>query len=89
MPFAVRCGLNVLDRIRVLRAARWKVKYESIFLEPNGDDLETLRGWIQEGKVRTVVGTTVSLKNLDGVRDACQVVYAGKGGIGKAVILVE
>lgn len=89
VPFPVRCALNVLDRVRVLRAARWQVKYESIFLEPNGADLELLKGWVEEGLVRTVVGRRVSLKEVEGVREACQVVFRGTGGIGKAVIVVE
>lgn len=89
VPFPVRCALNVLDRIRCLRASRWGVKYESIFLEPNGKDLELLRGWVEEGKVRTVVGRQVHYRDLEDVRSACQVVFDARGGVGKSVILFD
>ncbi|KAJ5305178.1 uncharacterized protein N7443_004838 [Penicillium atrosanguineum] len=88
-PFPLRFSLNVLDRIRVLRASRWKVKYFSIFLEPNAKDLELVKGWVESGKVRTVVGTRAHYKDVGAVRDACQKVFDGKGGVGKAVILFD
>ncbi|KAJ5666100.1 uncharacterized protein N7477_008548 [Penicillium maclennaniae] len=89
VPFPLRCSLNVLDRVRVLRASRWKVKYFSIFLEPNAKDLEMVKGWVENGKVRTVVGTRAHYKDVGAVRDACQKVFNGKGGIGKAVIVFD
>lgn len=89
VPFPLRFSLNVLDRIRVLRASRWKVNYFSIFLEPNAKDLELVKGWIETGKVRTVVGTRAHYKDVGAVRDACQKVFNGKGGVGKAVILFD
>ncbi|KAJ6108418.1 hypothetical protein N7523_009741 [Penicillium sp. IBT 18751x] len=89
VPFPLRCSLNVLDRIRVLRASRWKVKYVSIFLEPNAKDLEMVKEWVENGKVRTVVGTRAHFKDIGAVRDACQKVFDGKGGIGKAVIVFD
>lgn len=89
VPFPVRCALNALDRIRCVRASRWGVKYESIFLEPNGRDLELLSGWVEEGKVRTVLGEQAHYRNLEDVRRACQVVFDARGGIGKSVILFD
>lgn len=89
VPFPIRCALNTLDRIRVVRASRWHVKYSAIFLEPNGEDLDLIRGWVEDGKVRTVVGNRASFKDLKAVRDACQVVFDAKGGIGKSVIVLE
>lgn len=87
VPFAIRIALNVMDRIRVMRASRYGVKYASIFLEPNATDLDLIRGWVEEGRLRTVVGTKVDFKDLEAVRQACQVVFDGSGGVGKAVIL--
>jgi hypothetical protein len=59
-----------------------------MFLESSHEDLDLLRGLVEEGKLRTVVGTTASLRDVEAVRDACQVVYSGKGGLGKTVIKV-
>lgn len=86
VPYLVRLVLNVLDRIRVMRASRYGVKYSAIFLEPNAKDLESISEWVESGKLRTVVGTKVPYKDIKAVRDACQVVFDSKGGVGKSVI---
>lgn len=87
VPFPIRIALNVMDRIRVMRASRYGVKYASIFLEPNASDLDLIRGWVEEGKLKTVVGTRADAKDINAVREACQVVFDGKGGVGKSVIV--
>jgi hypothetical protein len=87
VPFPIRIALNVMDKIRVMRASRYGVKYASIFLEPNATDLDLIRGWVEEGRLKTIVGTSVDAKDIGAVREACQVVFDGKGGVGKAVIV--
>ncbi|CAI7592493.1 unnamed protein product [Penicillium pancosmium] len=87
VPFPIRIALNVMDRIRVMRASRYGVKYASIFLEPNASDLDSIRGWVEEGKLKTVVGTRADAKDINAVREACQVVFDGRGGVGKSVIV--
>lgn len=87
VPFHIRVCLNVMDRIRRARASRYGVKYSSIFLEPNATDLESIRQWVEAGKLKTIVGTTAHFKDLQAVRDACQAVFDGKGSIGKSVIV--
>lgn len=89
VPFPVRIALNVMDRIRVARASRYGVKYASIFLEPNATDLNSIREWVEAGELKTIVGTRASFKDIQAVRDTCQVVYDGKGGVGKSVIVLE
>jgi NADPH:quinone reductase-like Zn-dependent oxidoreductase len=59
-----------------------------MFLESSCKDLDELRDLVESGKLRTVVGTTASLKDLKAVQEACQVVYSGRGGLGKVVIKV-
>lgn len=86
VPFPIRIGLNLMNRIRESRAARYGVKYSSIFLEPNATDLNSIREWVEAGKLRTIVGTRTHFKDIKAVRDACQVVFDGRGGIGKCVI---
>lgn len=88
LPTPVRLGLNFLDCVRKMRARRYGVNYSYLFLDPNGKDLDELRGFVEEGKMRTVVGKTVLLKDVEAVRDACQVVYSGRGGVGKTVVKV-
>jgi NADPH:quinone reductase-like Zn-dependent oxidoreductase len=87
VPLPIRIGLNVMDQIRVARASRYGVKYSSIFLEPNATDLDLVRQWVEEGKLKTVVGTKTHFKDISAVREACQVVFDGRGGVGKSVII--
>jgi hypothetical protein len=63
------------------------VKYEYLFLDPNGEDLDFLRRLVEQGKLTSVVGREVNFEDIDGVREASQVIYSGKGGIGKAVLV--
>ncbi|KAM5386592.1 hypothetical protein ACJZ2D_000555 [Fusarium nematophilum] len=80
--------LNALDTYRRARARRWGVAYEYLFLDPNATDLATLSQYVEEGKVVPVVGTRVNIRDIDQVREACGMVYRGKGGVGKTVIEV-
>ncbi|KAJ0417400.1 chaperonin 10-like protein [Aspergillus carlsbadensis] len=89
LPVIPRVVLNVADSVRRVRAWRYRVRYEYMFLEPNGEDLEKLAGFVEGGKVRTVVGENVEMMDVEGVRKACQVVYGNQGGLGKAVIRVS
>lgn len=88
IPSFVRLMLNAMDSVRKFRAGRYGVEYEYMILESSGKDLDELRGYVESEKLRTVVGTTVELRDLKAVQKACQVVYDGKGGLGKLVIRV-
>lgn len=88
VPFMVRLALNTTDCVRKFRARRYGVAYSYMFLESSSEDLDILSGLVEEGQLRTVVGTTASLGDIEAVREACQVVHSGKGGLGKAVIKV-
>lgn len=55
------------------------------FLQPNGDDLETLSKFVEEGKLVPVIGATVDMRNIEKVKEACMLSYKGRGGIGKTV----
>lgn len=79
-------AVNVLDGWYKWRAGRWDVKYDNVFVKPNEADLETLVGWVVEGKVRPVIGKVVGWEDLEGVRALCQLIYDRKGGVGKYVI---
>ncbi|KGO71314.1 Alcohol dehydrogenase superfamily, zinc-type [Penicillium italicum] len=88
IPFALRLGLNAFDYIRKLRAWRYGVEYSYMFLESSGEDLDELRSYVEGRRLRTVVGNTVELSDIEAVRSACQIVYSGKGGLGKVVVKV-
>jgi NADPH:quinone reductase-like Zn-dependent oxidoreductase len=84
--FPFRHVLNFVDSVRVWRAKRWNVTYRYIFMHPDGKDLEELKDHVENGKLRAVVGNTVHYKDVDAVKEACNVVFKAKGGIGKQVI---
>lgn len=89
IPRIILLSLNAADAFRRLRAWRWGVKYQYLFLEPNAQDLEALSEYVAAGKLVPVVGTRVPLTEIEKVREACGMVYHGKGGIGKVVIEVD
>lgn len=89
VPIYARIPLNLMDAYRRRKAGRFAVNYEYLLLDPNGKDLDLMTEWVEEGKVRPVVGSVVKFDDIEAVRKACQVVYDGKGGIGKAVISME
>lgn len=85
IPLVGRAFLDAADALRRLRAWRWGVTYMYWFLEPNKEDLETLAGYVEEGKLVPVVGTRVDMRDINKVREACEVIHKGKGGLGKTV----
>lgn len=60
-----------------------------MILKSSGKDLDELRQHVEEGRLVTVVGTIAEIGNIESVRNACEVVYSGKGGLGKSVIRVS
>jgi NADPH:quinone reductase-like Zn-dependent oxidoreductase len=88
VPFVIYFLLNFIDMVRKWRASRWKVTYSFLFLDANGKDLDTLREWIDKGNVKSVVGATVDLNDIEALKKACQLVNDGKGGVGKTVIKI-
>lgn len=86
IPWVASAGLNVLDRVSKMRAQRWGVDYQYMFLQPNGKDLAEIGQYAEKGLLRPVVGSRASLKKIEEVREVTMTVYKGKGGLGKTVI---
>lgn len=88
LPLLAWAFLNVLDMARIVRARRWGVAYDYLFVEPNGEDLNTLSECVAKGQLVPVVGTVVNMRNIEEVRAACGAVFKGKGSVGKTVLEV-
>ncbi|RMZ80751.1 hypothetical protein DV738_g2629, partial [Chaetothyriales sp. CBS 135597] len=58
-------GLNALDSVRKLRARRWGVEYQYMFLEATGKDLEAIAGYVDTGLIKPVVGTRANFKDIE------------------------
>lgn len=71
----------------------WKLRgtgihYTFISGTPLVSDLDTVAKWVEEGKLKAVVGKVAELEDINAVREGCQEVVTGKGGLGKFVIKI-
>jgi len=89
LPAYIAYILNVVDW--ALRTYTWffGVNYKALVLVGNAKDLERLGGWVEEGKLKPIVGSVVKLSDLEGVRKGCQQCLEGKGGVGKFVVEID
>ncbi|KAE8392130.1 chaperonin 10-like protein [Aspergillus alliaceus] len=85
IPVYVRMALNLRDFVRKMWAQWQSVPYEYIWTDPNGDDLDMLSRWVEEGIVKPVVGNSVGFYDIEAVRQPCQVVYDDQSLGGKGV----
>ena len=89
VPLFARLFLNVGDSIRKFRARRHGVNYMYWFLQSNKKDLDLISQYVEEGKMKPVVGLVVDMMNIEDVRKACGMIYSGKGAIGKTIFEVS
>lgn len=89
MPWLAYSAMNLLDWISRTRARRWGVDYQYMFLQSNGKDLALIADSATDGSLRPVVGDRTDLKDIERFREVAEVVYTGKGGLGKTVIDVQ
>lgn len=81
--------MNVVDfGIKRYLTSWWSIKYDYHTLNPSGKDLDILRGMVENGDLKPVVGDVVGLEDLSGVRKGCKQILDGKGGVGKFVVSV-
>jgi NADPH:quinone reductase-like Zn-dependent oxidoreductase len=81
--------LNIIDWFYTTYIGWYGVHYSSLYMSGNAKDLESFSRWVGEGKIKTVVGRTAKLSDIEGVRKGCQEVYDGKGTVGKFVIEID
>lgn len=86
IPWLLVKMMDIGDAVFKWRAARWKVKYDHVYVQPLNSDLKMLSGWVEEGKLKPVIGRTEKMLDIEKVRDMTSVAISGKGGIGRFVI---
>lgn len=85
----LRYFLNAVDWV-YKRWITWHgIKYSFVFMHPDGGDLKRLTKAVDEGLLKPVVGRTAKFEDIEQVREGCQQVLDGKGGVGKFVIEME
>jgi NADPH:quinone reductase-like Zn-dependent oxidoreductase len=86
IPFVIEKILDFFDAITRWWIGRSQVEFDSVLMKCNGDDLERIKEWVEEGKIKPVVGKVLKFKDLQGIKDECTRIMNGKGGVGKVVI---
>jgi NADPH:quinone reductase-like Zn-dependent oxidoreductase len=88
VPFLIEKTLDFLDAITRWWVGRYQVKFDSVLMKPNGSELQRIKEWVEEGKIKPVVGRVLKFANLEGIKEECTRMMKGKGGVGKVVINV-
>lgn len=90
-PWPMKMILNTVSWTVSKWYGFWGVNFEAILAVPNEELLERLEKYVEEGKIRGVVGAVVKLReeNLGEIQKACETILAGKGGVGRFVIEME
>ena len=81
--------LNIADWCFRTWTSWMGVNYSYLSVSCNTKNLNQLAGWVDEGKIKPVVGMQVKLSDIEGVRKGCQQIYDAKGGVGKFVIEID
>lgn len=79
--------LDILNFISSFHAWIYGVKYESVLDKSDGALLTNVANWVEEGKLRPVVGSIIPFEQ-QALRDACSVVASRKGGFGKVIVQI-
>ena len=89
LPFMFKTVMRVYGSYVNLNAWWYGLGHVSYFgMKASGKDLSSLSEWIDKGLVKTVVGATAKLDDIDAIRANCENIQKGKGGLGKFVIEV-
>lgn len=74
---------------------KWRIQrqgpnFEGMLLVSRGKELERVREYVEEGKLRSVVGQVIKLEDIEKIREVCEQMVGckGKGGLGKVVVEV-
>lgn len=88
VAFPIKLFLDGGDALKRFRAKRAGAEYMFIFLAENAQDLDELRGYYEEGKLKLIIGERVDFHDIEQVKKAAKQTFKGKGGVGKTVFEV-
>jgi NADPH:quinone reductase-like Zn-dependent oxidoreductase len=81
--------LDIMDWLYRAWTSWFGVKYSYLSLSGDTEKLDKLARWVDERKIKPVVGMQVKLSDIEGVRRGCQQIFDAKGGVGKFVIEID
>jgi NADPH:quinone reductase-like Zn-dependent oxidoreductase len=85
----VRFILNIDYWIYKFRLYLKGVKFDSVLQQPSPEGIRSIARWVEEGKIKPVIGKTVKLGDIEALREACTQISSGKGGLAKTVVLIS
>jgi NADPH:quinone reductase-like Zn-dependent oxidoreductase len=88
VPSFVQIFLNLVDTIIKWWFWRSQINYDSVLMKSDGKDLEQIKGWVEEGRIRPAVGKVLKFGNLEGIKEEGMRIMKGKGGVGKVVVSI-
>lgn len=88
-PYSILRVLDVLDWVNRWRVWWWGARLEARVETVDTSGVARVSQLVEEGKVKAVVGRTADLNDLQGIKDACAEIKAGKGGLGKFVVVMS
>jgi len=65
------------------------VRFDSVLQRPSPEGITRIAKWIDEGKLKPVVGKTVKLEDIEALREVCTQIASGKGRFGKTVVVIS
>ncbi len=80
--------LDFVEAITKWRVGRYGVNFDSVLMKVNGSELEKIKTWVEEGKIKPVVGKVLKFADLNRIKEECTRIMTGKGGVGKVVIQI-
>ncbi|TVY24898.1 NADPH-dependent alkenal/one oxidoreductase-like protein [Lachnellula hyalina] len=86
VPFLIEKILDFVNGIVRWWVGRYQVKFDTVLMKSNGTELERIKTWVEEGKLRPVVGKVLKFADLEGIKEECGRIMKGRGGVGKVVI---
>jgi len=85
----IQTVLDLANGIYKWRIERHGPKFGSVLQSASGTDTERVKGWVEQGKLRPIVGRVVKLEDIKGIREVCTQLYTSMGGIGKVIVQID
>jgi NADPH:quinone reductase-like Zn-dependent oxidoreductase len=71
------------------RASRYGVRFDHIHTQMTDENAEKIARWVQEGKLKAIIGGTGDMTDLEFVKEALDTVGSTKGAIGRIIIRIN
>ncbi|KAH8700926.1 chaperonin 10-like protein [Talaromyces proteolyticus] len=86
IPLLVQLALDFRAGWKWLHAWWYGIYWQGTLQNANSPDLQRVAGWVDEGKLKPIVGRTVKFEDIKAVREACVQMSSASRSIGKTVI---